>query len=132
MKTLVTILEAVRHPSDFLIYSYVEEGIPVHTGPSWSIPTIETAISKGPHASSCTPEILGFIRGEMQRRIQEGFNILLPVTDVVQVFGANIKLSHITAVPQAHPLPCLILNLLGKLDKGTPRVNYTTDKEVVL
>ena len=43
-----------------------------------------------------------FIRGEIQRRVQDGFSILLPVADAVRGFGAKIKLPCIAVVPQAH------------------------------
>ena len=61
-----------------------------------------------------------FIQGDMQRRIQDGFRILLPAADTVQVFGAKLKISRITAVPQEHLQLRLILNLLEKPEKGTP------------
>ena len=72
----------------------------------------------------------GFIRGEMQRRVQDGFSILLPVADAVRIFVENLKLSYIAEVPQAHIQPRLILNMLAKPNKGTASVNNTTNKEV--
>ena len=73
-------------------------------------------VSKGPYASACTSEMTSFIRGELRRRIKDGFSILLPAADSIQLFGERLKLSHITAVPQAHCRPCLILNLLEQTD----------------
>ena len=46
--------EWVKHPAAALLQTYVEEDIPDHTGPWWSPQALETAISKGPHTSSCT------------------------------------------------------------------------------
>ena len=43
-----------------------------------------------------------FIRGEVQRRIKDGFRILLPAADAIQLFGEKLKLSCIAAVTQAH------------------------------
>ena len=34
--------------------------------------------------------------------VSQGFSILLSAAESVQVFGENIKLSRIAAVPQAH------------------------------
>ena len=74
----------------------------------------------------------GFIKGEMQRRVQDGFSILLPVADVVRIFGVKLKHSRIASVPQANLRLRLILNLLENPNKGTPSVNKTTDREVTL
>ena len=128
-KTLGTLPEAAWHPEASLLNSYIEEGIPVHTVPPWSIRALETAIVKVPHSSACTPEMAAFIWGEMQQRIQDGFSILFPAADAVHMFGSNIKLSCIAAVPRAHCQPCLILKLLEKSDEGTPSVNDTNDRE---
>ena len=56
-------------------------------GTPWSPQALETAISKGLHASAFTPEITYFIWGEMQQRIKDGFSILLPAADVILLFG---------------------------------------------
>ena len=90
---------------------------------------LETAISKGPHASACTLETNSFIRGELRRRIKDGFSILLPAADVMRLFGKKLKLSRIAAVPQAHRCPRLILNLSAQRDSNTLSVNETTDRE---
>ena len=65
----------------------------------------------------------------MQRRIKDGFSILLPAVDAVRLFGDDMKLSCIAAVHQAHLHPRLILNLLEKPDVCTPSVNDTTNRE---
>ena len=119
----------MKHPAVALLQKYVEEGIPAHTGPPWSPVALETALSKGPHASACTPEMISFILGELWRRIKDGFSILLPAADVMRLFGERLKLSCITAVPQAHRHPRLILNLLAQPVSDTLSVNETTDKE---
>ena len=75
------------------------------------------------------PEMVGFIQGEMQWRVQDGFSILLPAEDVLRVFVEKIKLSSIAAVPQAHRRPRLILDLSAQPDKVTPSVNGTIDRE---
>ena len=46
------------------------------------------------------------------------------------MFGEQLKLSRIAAVPQAQRRPRLILNLLTPPDKETPSVNDTTDREI--
>ena len=48
----------------------------------------------------------------------------------MQVFGDKLKLSHITAVPQAHLRPRLIINLSDQPDKETPSVNDTMNREI--
>ena len=116
-------------PVAALIQSYVEEGIPDQIGPPWSPQTLETAISKGPNTSSCTPEMATFIQGEIQRSTKDGFIIILLATDSLQIFGEKLKLSRIAEVPQAHHCQCLILNLPKKTDEGTPSVNDTTNRE---
>ena len=73
--------------------------------------------------------MVGFNRGEMQRRFQYGFSILLPTENVVRVFGENIKLSRIAAVPQDHLQPWLVFNISSQPDKVTPSVNGTTDMD---
>ena len=119
----------VRHPDVALLQSYVDEGIPVHTRYTWSLQALEIAISKGPHAYACTPEMTTFIWEEMQRRIKYGFSILLPATGAVQIFGEKLNLSCIVEVTQAHHHPCLILNLSGKAYEVTPSVNDTINRE---
>ena len=71
-----------------------------------------------------------FFRGEMQRRLQDGFSIFLPAADAVRMFGGNHKLSHIAMVPQVHRQPHLILKFSVKLDESTPSANSTTDNEL--
>ena len=46
------------------------------------------------------------------------------------MFGEQLNLSRIAAVPQAQRRPRLILNLLAAPDKETPSVNDTTDREI--
>ena len=65
----------------------------------------------------------------MQRRIKDGFSILLTVVDVIRLFGEKLKLSCIAAVPQSHRRPRLILNLTAQQDSDTPIVNGTTNRE---
>ena len=108
----------------------MEEGIPVNTGPPWSRKALDEAIHNGPHASACAPDMVSFIRGELRRRIQDGFSILLSAEDAVRLFGEQLKLSRIAAVPQAQRRPRLILNLSAPPDKETPSVNDTTDREI--
>ena len=48
----------------------------------------------------------------------------------MRVFGENLKLSWIAAVPQDNQRPRLKLNLLEKTDKGMPSANETTFKEI--
>ena len=62
-KKLGGLPEGVRHLAAALFQTYVEEGIPAHTGPPWSPQALETAISKGPHASAYTPDMTTFIWG---------------------------------------------------------------------
>ena len=76
--------------------------------------------------------MVDFIRGEMQRRVQDGFSILFPAADTVRIFGGNLKISHIAAVPQAHHRLYLILNLSSESNKGTPSFNDTANREVAL
>ena len=118
----------MTHPAAELLRTYVEEGIPAHTGPLWLLQLKETAIS-GPHTLACTPDMTTFIRGEMQRRVNNGFSILLPAADAIRLFGEKLKLSRILAVPQEHRRPRLILNLLAQPDSDTPSFNETTDRE---
>ena len=101
-KTLGALREVVGNIEAALLYSYTEEDILHHTGPLWSFCALETAISKGPHASTCTPENFDFIWREMQQKIQDGFSILLPAADTVWMFGAKLNLSCTVAVTQAH------------------------------
>ena len=91
---------------------------------------LDEAIHNGPHASACAPDMVSFIQGELRRWIQDGFSILLSVEDAVRLFGEQLKLSRITAVPQAQSRPRLILNLSAPPDKETPSVNDTTDREI--
>ena len=47
----------------------------------------------------------------------------------MRLFGENLKLSRIAAVPQAHLCPRLIINLLAQPDSNTLSVNETTNRE---
>ena len=128
-KTLGGLPKGVTLLSAYLLQSYVEDSIPVQTGPPWSPQALETAISKGQHASACTPGMTAFVQGKMQRMIKDGFSILLPVAYGIRLFGEKLKLSLIAAMPRAHHRPRLILNLLEQPDSDTPSVNDTTDRE---
>ena len=68
----------------------------------------------------------------MQRRSQDDFSILLPAEDAVLLFGERLNISRITEVPQLYCQLCFILNLPAQPDKGTPSVNGTTNREIVL
>ena len=70
-----------------------------------------------------------FIWGEIQHRIKDDFIILLTAAYTIRLFGDNLKLSRIAAVPQTHFLLHLVLNLLAQSDSGTPSVNETTNRE---
>ena len=115
-RTLGTVVEAVIHPKDDLLKTYIEEDILVHTGLPWLSQALENAINNESHASECTQEMVGFIWGEMQQKVQDGFSIFLPAAGTVRIFGENLKLSYIVMVPQIHQRPRLILNLLAKPD----------------
>ena len=91
---------------------------------------LEQAITKGPHESACTPEMIVFIFGDMQHHVQDGFSILLPAADASALFGDKLKLSRIAAVPQDHQRPRLILNLMEQPHEGTPSVNGTTERKI--
>ena len=91
---------------------------------------MDEAILNGPHASACVPDVVRFIRGELWRRLQDGFSILLSAEDAVQLFGEKLKLSRITAVPQAQRQPRIILNLLAPPNKEIPSVNNTIDRDI--
>ena len=121
---------AIYHPTSALLQSYVEEGIPASTGTTWSRAALDEAIKNGPHASAYTPEMVGFIREEMQRMVHDGFRTLFPVEYGVLVFRENLKISRIVAVPQANLQLRLILNLLSQPDKVTPSINDTTDRDI--
>ena len=90
--TLGALPELVTHPAATLLQSYVEEGIPITTGPPCLRRALDEAIRNGPHASACAPDMVRFIQGELRRRIQDGFST---------IFGEKLKLSHIEVVPQA-------------------------------
>ena len=47
----------------------------------------------------------------------------------MQLFGENLKLSPIAAVPQTHRCPRLIFNLSAQPDSNTLSVNETTNRE---
>ena len=70
-----------------------------------------------------------FIRGKMQQSIKDGFIILIPAADTIKLFREKLKLSCITAVPQAHFRLPPILIFLAQPDSDTPSVNKTTDRE---
>ena len=63
-----------------------------------------------------SPEMVGFIWWDMQRRVKYGFSIL----------------RCIIAVPQSQRQPRLIQNLWAQLDNGTPSANKTTYREIAL
>ena len=71
-----------------------------------------------------------FILREIRQCVQDGIIIFLKAADTVRLFGENLKLYRIAAVPQYHRRPRLILNLLAKSDKCTPSANDTTDMEI--
>ena len=91
---------------------------------------MDEAIRNRPHASACAPDMVSFVRGELRRRVQDGFIILLSAEDAVQLFGEKLKLSRIAAVLQAQRRPRLIMNFLAPPDKDTPSVTNTTDREI--
>ena len=71
-----------------------------------------------------------FIPGELWRRIQDGFSILLSAEDALRLLGEKLKLSRITAIAQAQRRPHLILSLLAEANKETPSDNDITDRDI--
>ena len=71
-----------------------------------------------------------FIHGELRRRIQDVFSILLSAKETVRLFRENLKLSRVAALPQKQRRPRLILNLSAQPNKETPSVNGITDREI--
>ena len=67
---------------------------------------------------------------EMGRNVQDGFLILLTVTNVVRVSWDRLKLSCIMAIPQEHRRPRLKLNLLDQPNEGASSINDTTERDV--
>ena len=67
--TLGALPEAVTHPAATLLQSYVEEDIPTTAGPPWSKTALDEAIRNRPHAPACAPDMVIFIRGDLQRRV---------------------------------------------------------------
>ena len=94
--------EAVQHLVSDLLWEYAVERIIIQTGSTWSRKSLYTAIKKVHHASACTPVMKMLIFREMQQYLQDGYNIIFPAADAVWVFGENIKLSRIAAVPKAY------------------------------
>ena len=78
---------------------------------------------------ACTLEMTAFIRGEIQRRIKNGFSILLVAAYTIRLFGGDPKLSHIAEVPQAYHCMRLILNLSSQTDTNTPIINNSINRE---
>ena len=76
--------------------------------------------------------MVGFIQGGVQKRVQDGFIVHLPMAEAVHIFGERLKISLIASVPQAHIRLRLILNLSEKTYEGTPSVNDTTEMEIAL
>ena len=109
--TLGALPEELWNPEVYLLQEYVDEGTPIQKGPACTHQALEQAIIKGPDASTRTSEMTAFIRVEMRQHVWDGFNILLPAADAVMMFGDNLNMYHISAVPQEHCRPCLILNL---------------------
>ena len=66
----------------------------------------------------------------IQRRIKDGFSILLTAVDAFQLFGEKMNISRIVVVPQEHRRPRLIFNLSENPDLGMLSVNNTTAREV--
>ena len=83
----------MTHPDADLFWSYLEEVVPAHTGPLWSLLELETDISKGAHTSACILEITNFVWGEIQMRIKDGFSILFLMEDAIILFGGKLKIS---------------------------------------
>ena len=54
----------------------------------------------------------------MQRRLQYGFNILIPTANAVRVSGENLNISCIMAVPTVQHQPLLVLNLSENYRQG--------------
>ena len=103
--------DAVRHLVAFLLKTYVEEGVLFHMGLTWFRQALERAITNGTRTYTCYSEMTAFIYTEMQWRSQDGFSILLPAEDVVQMFEVLFMIYCITAVPHSHYPPRLILDL---------------------
>ena len=67
----------------------------------------------------------------MERMVQDGFSILRPAADAVQIFRERLNISRIVVIPHAEILLRLILNLSAQPDKGTTSVNNTIERDIV-
>ena len=68
-----------------------------------------------------------FIRGDMQHHVQDGFSIIIPADYAFRVFGDKLNLSRITAAPQAHQQPHLIIDLSANPNDGALSFNNNTN-----
>ena len=73
--TLGALSEAVLHPAAPLLQEYLEQVIPVHTGPAWLQRSLKRDIVKRTHASSYTPQMKAYISGELHQHVRDGFSM---------------------------------------------------------
>ena len=106
--TVAAPFQDLGHPATGLLENYEANGLPVEFGPEWSLETIWTAIGKGPHSSTLSPESTDFCRKKILEQTQQGFSIILLVTKDIPLFVVSLSIYLLALVDQVNRKPCLI------------------------
>ena len=123
---------ALHHQAAPLLTSYATLGCPTQTGQPWTVPEMQAAIDRGPHASAHAPDARIQLELEVAEKIKAGQARIVAWNDIKHAPPPELKISPIAMIPHKSRKYRAILDLSFsiKLQDNTriPSVNETTIK----
>lgn len=90
-------------------------GVPAECGADWPEKVIRTAARAGPHVSALTDENVELIWDDIAYQEAAGFVQIVREALLLDTMPANLKISRVAVVPQAHRRGRIIVNLSARV-----------------
>ena len=98
--------------------------------PDWEWDVVEAAVSRGPHPTPRTPELVVLFKKDVEYQIRAGFCRVFLWDDMVKMRPKNLKISPIAVVPQANRRGRIILDLSFPVYQAVDGIVTVTQKSV--
>ena len=107
--------EACNHEAAPLLDAYSKFGCPVVCDDPWTKEMVIAALKRGNHISAKDPEAREYLIKEVERKVAEGFQIVVQWGDIKDDMPENIKLSPVACIPHKSRAYRVILDLSFRL-----------------
>ena len=107
--------EARDHEAAPLLDAYSKYGCPVVCDDPWTKEMVIAALKRGNHISAKDPEAREYLIKEVERKVAEGYQIVVRWGDIKDDLPENIKLSPVACIPHKSRAYRVILDLSFRL-----------------